>query len=138
VCRFVRAVKYSGRERSAYFRKANQALVIVQVEGLKGIENLEVILAVQGIDIVFIGPYDLSQARGVTGQIDHPAVQGKMKDVITAAGKKNIVVGTFVDTIENALKLKWKETGVQYLSYSVDVGISYEACRNIVNAISGK
>jgi 4-hydroxy-2-oxoheptanedioate aldolase len=136
VCRFVRAVKYSGRERSAYFRKANQALVIVQVEGLKGIENLEAILAVQGIDIVFIGPYDLSQARGVTGQIDHPAVQGKMKDVITAAGKKNIVVGTFVDTIENALK--WKETGVQYLSYSVDVGIFYEACRSIVSAISGK
>jgi 4-hydroxy-2-oxoheptanedioate aldolase len=136
VCRFVRAVKYSGRERSAYFRKANQALVIVQVEGLKGIENLEAILAVQGIDIVLIGPYDLSQARGVTGQIDHPAVQGKMKDVITAAGKKNIVVGTFVDTIENALK--WKETGVQYLSYSVDLGIFYEACRSIVSAISGK
>jgi 4-hydroxy-2-oxoheptanedioate aldolase len=135
VCRFVRAAKYSSLERSAYFRKANQALVIVQVEGLKGIENLEAILAVQGIDIVFIGPYDLSQARGVTGQIDHPAVQGKMKDVITAAGKKNIVVGTFVDTIENALK--WKETGVQYLSYSVDVGIFYEACRSIVSAISG-
>jgi 4-hydroxy-2-oxoheptanedioate aldolase len=136
VCRFVRAVKYSGRERSAYFRKANQALVIVQVEGLKGIENLEAILAVQGIDIVFIGPYDLSQARGVTGRVDHLAVQANMQDVITAAGKKNIVVGTFVDTIENALK--WKETGVQYLSYSVDVGIFYEACRSIVNAISGK
>jgi len=84
---------------------------------------------------VFIGPYDLSQALGVTGQVDHPAVQGKMKDVITAAGKKNIVVGTFVDTIENAHK--WKETGVRYLSYSVDVGIFYEACRSIVSAISG-
>jgi 4-hydroxy-2-oxoheptanedioate aldolase len=136
VCRFVRAEKYSSRERSAFFRKAKQALVIVQVEGLKGIENLGAILAVQGIDIVFIGPYDLSQALGVTGQIDHPAVQGKMKDVVTAAGKKDIVVGTFVDTIENAHK--WKETGVQYLSYSVDVGIFYEACRSIVSAISGK
>ena len=136
MCRFVRAAKYSGRERSAHFRKANQALVIVQVEGLKGIENLEAILAVQGIDIVLIGPYNLSQALGVTGQVDHPVVQGKMKDVVTAAGKKNIVVGTFVDTIENVHK--WKETGVQYLSHSVDVGISYEACRNIVNAISGK
>jgi 4-hydroxy-2-oxoheptanedioate aldolase len=115
VCRFVRAAKYSGRERSAYFQKANQALVIVQVEGLKGIENLEAILAVQGIDIVLIGPYNLSQARGVTGQVDHPVVQGKMKDVVTAAGKKNIVVGTFVDTIENALNMEGNGSPVPLL-----------------------
>ena len=38
VCCFVRAAKYSSLERSAYFRKANQALVIVQVEGPKGMK----------------------------------------------------------------------------------------------------
>jgi 4-hydroxy-2-oxoheptanedioate aldolase len=135
VCRFVRAAEYSNLERTLYFSRANQNLVIVQVEGLKGIENLDEILRVNGIDIVFIGPYDLSQALGVGGQIDHPAVQAEMRNVIKAAQEKSIVVGTFVDTIENATK--WRETGVQYLSYSVDVGIFYEACRSIVARTRG-
>ena len=135
VCRFVRASRYSSIERSEYFEQANQTLVIVQVEGLEGIANLEAILEVAGIDIVFIGPYDLSQSLGVTGEIDHPAVQEKMREVIAAASEKNIVVGTFVDTIENAVK--WKETGIRYLSYSVDMGIFYEACRSIVSAVGG-
>jgi 4-hydroxy-2-oxoheptanedioate aldolase len=133
VCRFVRAAEYSNIERSEYFKQANETLVIVQVEGLKGIENLGGILEVEGIDVVFIGPYDLSQALGVGGQVDHPAVEGKMKDVTKAAGRKNIVVGTFVDTIENAAK--WKNAGVQYLSYSVDVGIFSEACKSIISSI---
>jgi len=136
VCRFVRASNYSSIERSAYFRQANRTLVIVQVEGLKGIENLRDILAVEGVDIVFIGPYDLSQSMGVAGQIDHPSVQEKMREVIAAAAQRKVVVGTFVDTVENALK--WKKTGVQYLSYSVDAGIFYEACRSIVSAVGGR
>lgn len=45
------------------------------------------------------------------------------------------VVGTFVDTIENAHK--WRETGVQYLSYSVDVGIFYESCKHLITSIMG-
>lgn len=135
VCRFVRAADYSSLERASYFKQANEALVIVQVEGLKGIENVNGILDTEGVDIVFIGPYDLSQSLGVAGQIDHPAVQDGMRNVIEAAQKKNIVVGTFVDTIENANK--WRDIGVQYLSYSVDVGIFYEACKSIVLAIGG-
>jgi 4-hydroxy-2-oxoheptanedioate aldolase len=133
VCRFVRAAEYSNIERSTYFKQANETLVIVQVEGLRGIENLERIVDVEGIDVVFVGPYDLSQSLGVGGQIDHPAVEEKMHDVTKAASRKNIVVGTFVDTIENAAK--WKNAGVRYLSYSVDVGIFYEACKRIVSSI---
>jgi 4-hydroxy-2-oxoheptanedioate aldolase len=133
VCRFVRAAEYSNIERSQYFKQANEILVVIQVEGLRGIENLDGILEVDGIDVIFIGPYDLSQALGVGGQIDHPAVEEKMKDVTRAARRRSLVVGTFVDTIENALK--WKRAGVQYLSYSVDVGIFYEACKDIVSAV---
>lgn len=130
VCRFVRAAQYSGLERSLYFSRANSTLVIIQVEGLNGVANLHDILAVEGLDVVFIGPYDLSQALGVGGQIDHPSVQEEMRKVIRTAKEKRVVVGTFVDTIENAIK--WRETGVQYLSYSVDVGIFYEACTGIL------
>ncbi|HEY3426461.1 MAG TPA: aldolase/citrate lyase family protein, partial [Negativicutes bacterium] len=59
--RYVRAAQYSAADKFAYFANANQeTTVIVQVEGKEGIENLAEILTVEGIDVLFIGPYDLS------------------------------------------------------------------------------
>ena len=49
-----------------------------------------------------------------------------MREIIAACKQQGIAVGTFSDTIENARK--WREAGVQYLSYAADVGIFYEAC----------
>lgn len=131
VCRFVRAANYSSTDRFEYFKQANENLIILQLEGKEAIDNIEDILSVKGIDIIFIGPYDLSQSLGVPGQVDHPEVHDKMKYIISKAKEKGIVVGTFVDNKKNLLL--WKDIGVQYLSYSVDVGIFYECCRNIVN-----
>lgn len=130
VCRFVRAAKYSSKDRFEYFKEANENLIILQLEGREAIENLEDILNVKGIDIIFIGPYDLSQSLGVPGQVDHPEVHNKMKHIISEAKKKGIVVGTFVDNMKNAKM--WSGIGVQYVSYSVDVGLFYEHCRNLV------
>lgn len=130
VCRFVRAAHYSATERSEYFRTANQTLVILQLEGQEAIRNLDEILAVEGIDIIFIGPYDLSQSLGVPGQVTHPSVIAKMKEITARCAALGITVGTFVDT--PATCAMWRDAGVKYLSYSVDVGIFYEACKNIV------
>lgn len=132
VCRFVRAANYSSMERSEYFKNANQILVILQLEGQKAIDNLDEILAVPGIDIIFIGPYDLSQSLGVPGQVTHPTVIAKMKEIANRCAELGIIVGTFVDTPETCAM--WKDAGVKYMSYSVDVGIYYEACKAIVDA----
>lgn len=43
----------------------------MQIEGQQAISQLDEILKVDGIDLVFIGPYDLSQSIGIPGQIDH-------------------------------------------------------------------
>ena len=134
VCRFVRAANYSMLDRYEYFKKANECLVILQVEGQEGINNIDEILSVEGIDILFIGPYDLSQSLGVPGQIMHEKVVEHMKYIIDKANEKGVIIGTFVDTIENALY--WKSVGVKYLSYSVDVGIFADACKNIVSNLN--
>lgn len=129
VCRFVRAAGYSSVDKAQYFQEANDALVIVQLEGQEAVANLDAILDVEGIDILFIGPYDLSQSLGVPGQTTHPSVISQMEKIVLKAKEKNVLVGTFTDS-SDTLKM-WNRAGVQYLSYSVDMGIFCDACKTI-------
>lgn len=133
VCRYVRAAEYSSLDKSQYFKEANLAMVILQIEGIQGIHNLDEILSVPGIDIIFIGPYDLSQSLGVPGDVHHPKVIEQMRIIIQKADAFGISVGTFVDTPKDALY--WKSLGIKYIANSVDVGIFYDACREITSAI---
>ena len=133
VCRFVRAADYSAKDRYDYFESSKDILVILQLEGIDAIKNLDEIIKVEGVDILFIGPYDLSQSLGLPGQVNHPQVVEAMKKIVEKAKKENIVIGCFTDTIED-LKM-WKDLGLQYLSYSVDVGIFIDACKQIKSRI---
>jgi 4-hydroxy-2-oxoheptanedioate aldolase len=135
VCRFVRAAHYSSTPRNDYFRLANEALVILQVEGKQVINELDSILGVEGLDILFVGPYDLSQSLGVPGQVSHPTVIEAIKNITEKAKKAGVVIGVFCDTYESAAL--WRNAGIQYLSYSVDVGIFTEACAAIVRELKG-
>ena len=109
-------------------------MIIIQLEGKEAILDIENILKVEGIDIVFIGPYDLSQSLGVPGQISHPIVIEAMNDIVKRARSLGIVVGTFTDTLQSAQM--WKKAGVQYISYSVDVGLFTDVCSQMVNELN--
>ena len=125
VCRYVRAAEYSSMNKTDYFRRANEALLIIQIEGQAALDHLDEILAVDGIDIVFVGPYDLSQSLGVPGEVEHPLVVEKMKQIVGECLKKNVFVGNFTETVPQTEM--WAAQGLRYMSYSVDVGIIYEA-----------
>lgn len=130
VCKYVRAAKYSSIPKDTYFKVANQnTMVIIHIEGIEGINNIDEILEVEGLDVIFIGPYDLSQSLGIPGDIDNILVEDKMKEVVDKARNKGKIVGTFVDNLDGARK--WKSYGVQYISYSVDVGIIYDSFKKI-------
>ncbi len=131
VCRFVRAAGYSSMEKSDYFRRANEALLIIQIEGQAALENLNDILAVDGVDIVFVGPYDLSQSLGVPGEVEHPLVIEKMRQIVQACLDRGVFVGNFTETIPQAEM--WTGLGLRYMSYSVDVGILYEAGKALMS-----
>ena len=137
VCRFVRAAQYTHTDRFDYFRRANEdTTVIVHIEGREGVERIDEILAVPGVDVAFVGPYDLSQSLGVPGQVDHPEVARAMKEVIEKARARGVAVGTFVDN--EAAAWRWMEAGVQYISYSVDVGLIYQMTRELTARLRGR
>lgn len=133
VCRFVRAAEFSNKDRYAYFKEANERYLILQLEGVEAVNNIEEIVEVEGIDIIFLGPYDLSQALGVGGQIDHPIVIEKMTSIISMCKERQIKTGVFTDRIDSAKE--WVRLGVDYISFSVDVGILQDACKHIVQEV---
>ena len=134
VCRYVRAANYSSMDKFKYFKSANkETMIIAHIEGVEGINNLDEILSVSGIDVIFIGPYDLSQSLGIPGQVNDPLVVEKMKEVVLKCMQNKVAVGTFADDVETAKS--WVSLGVQYMSFSVDVGILYNASKNIVGKL---
>lgn len=135
LCRFVRAADYSQMPKDDYLKTANEDIIVIaHLEGVEGFRNLEEILTVDGIDVLFIGPYDLSQSLNIPGQIHNPILIEKMKVITEKAKMKGKIVGTFVETIEDAIF--WKKQGVHYLSYSVDVGLILEKFSSIVNSMN--
>lgn len=136
VCRFVRAADYSNMDRYTYFESSKDIIIILQLEGIEAIKNLGEILDVEGVDILFIGPYDLSQSLGIPGQVNNEIVVNAMREIVEKAKTKGKCIGTFVDAIDD-LKM-WRDLGVQYLSYSVDIGVFMDACQQLYSSFTNE
>lgn len=87
----IRATGY-GAQAAEYLRNVNERMfVICQIESARALDNLDDILAVDGVDMLFIGPSDLSGSLGYPGEVDHPEVLRRIAEVeagTKAAGKK--------------------------------------------------
>jgi 4-hydroxy-2-oxoheptanedioate aldolase len=136
VCRFVRAAEYTHIPSPEHFAGSNErVLPVLHIEGQAGVAALPQILEVPNLGVVFLGPYDLSQSCGVPGEVTHPLVVEKMREAVALARSRGVVVGTFVDNAERARV--WREAGVGYICYSVDVGLLYEKSAEVVKALRG-
>lgn len=77
-----------------YLRRANEAVFIsVQIETTEALEALDEIVRVPRLDSIVIGPYDLSGALGVLGDVEHPKVVEAVQRIIAAAHSAGIWVG---------------------------------------------
>jgi 4-hydroxy-2-oxoheptanedioate aldolase len=90
-----------------------ETLLIVQVETPASIAQLPSILEVPGIDVIFIGPNDLSLSLGYPGEMQHPKVQQAFDTVISAVAKTDKALGVLVPNVEAALE--WQQKGVRYI-----------------------
>ncbi len=130
ICRFVKAAEFGNKDKNSYFEFENKKTLILQVEGIVGIQNLEGILSVEGIDFIFIGPYDLSQSLGLPGEIFNTCVLDEIEKIIKASRSKNKKIGIFTDTKEGLLK--YKSLGAEMIAYSVDINIYLNALKEIL------
>jgi 4-hydroxy-2-oxoheptanedioate aldolase len=96
-------------------------MVACYCETLAAINKINEIAAVEGVDIIFIGPYDLSQALGVIGEPNHPKVLAAINTIITAVRSAGKVVGTIASDADQAAALIAK--GIQYICLSSDLAM---------------
>ena len=88
---------FSANEVEKYIEHANNfTLGMIIIESLKGLENLDEILQVEGIDIIFFGSFDLSQALGHPGQTRHPKVLEVITEGIDKVNRANKCAGAYL------------------------------------------
>lgn len=111
-----------------YLHEANESVsLLVQVETVTGLQHLDAIAAVEGVDGVFIGPADLAASMGFLGQPSHPEVRSAIEDAIACIGAAGKAPGILA-TDEN-LARRYIELGASFVAVGVDTTILASATR---------
>lgn len=116
-----RAAGY-GRNFEAYFTGWNDAVsVIAQIEHIDAVPCADAIARIDGIDGLFIGPYDMSASMGIAGQLAHPDLLQNVDRVVAAARAAGKRAGFHVVPVDEQGALAMLDRGATFLAYSADV-----------------
>ena len=122
-----------GQKEKQYLKIANDAMVVVIIiETKEGVQNIDEILEVPGIDVVAVGEFDLSAALGVLGQIDNPLVLNATRRVEEACKKKNINFASWANDkaeIEEAIK-----RGSNFVELAGDADLIWRGSESLLKA----
>ena len=111
-----------GRDFDSYIKTwASQAVFIPQIEHIDAIAEVSAIAAIDGVDALFVGPYDLSASMGLAGQFDEPAVVNAINAIVAATKVAGKVAGFHSVTAEVSSALQRIAQGVTFLAFSSDV-----------------
>jgi len=107
-------------ETRDYLAERNKdCIVMIGIESVPAIENLEAILDVPGVDVVFVGPHDLSITVGVPEQYDHPEFERAMGRIMEVCGQRNVPVALHLFNQQQATH--WMQRGVRFVLHTTDV-----------------
>jgi len=117
-----------------YFAYANtNTTVVCMIESPIGVANVDAIAATPGVDVVWVGHFDLTQAMGIPAQFQHPDFLSAMHAVTAAARRHGKQAGIQPTRVEDARQ--WREIGFNVLSWSIDYAVYRTALVSGVNEI---
>jgi 4-hydroxy-2-oxoheptanedioate aldolase len=108
-------------------------MVIVQIESLAGVENLEGIASVPGLDVVCLGPQDLSISMDVHGNFSDPKFVETLQHIVDVCSKHNVATG-MVER-EPAAMERWYDMGMRFLVCNNDGNMIYQSASKDVAAL---
>lgn len=126
----VRAASY-GNNLKDYITTANdEVLVGVQIETVQALSNVEAIASTKGVDLVFVGPSDLTMSLGLLTDRGNPKVLESMQNVVEICEKLGKIPGTLAATAEEAKK--WQKLGYRFISLGSDSKYLFQGAKAFV------
>ncbi|MDQ3694256.1 MAG: aldolase/citrate lyase family protein [Chloroflexota bacterium] len=110
-----------------------EVLILAQIETAAGVDHVEEIAKVDGIDVLWIGHFDLSVSLGVPAQFDHPLFTGAVERVIAAAKAANKTAGIMTGNVQTGRDQI--ALGFRMLAYSGDVMIYGDGLKQGIDAL---
>lgn len=116
----VRAADFGqGIPLGEYIQQANaETMVVLQIESPEALAELPSIVEVRGVDVVFVGPTDLSHSLGLPGQIQHPTVQAAIQKILDVVAKSNVAFGILAGNA--AVAREWRSRGARYIVTTIE------------------
>jgi 2-keto-3-deoxy-L-rhamnonate aldolase RhmA len=115
-------------------RRANQeGLLLFQIETVAGVQNVEEIVAVEGVDVAWVGHGDLSVSMGLPYQFDHPEHVAALERVAAAARAAGKAAGRMVTDL--ATGQRWLERGYRMLAYGPETALLTRALREGIDGL---
>jgi 2-dehydro-3-deoxyglucarate aldolase/4-hydroxy-2-oxoheptanedioate aldolase len=105
-------------------------LVVVQFETTAAIERADEMLSLPGVDVIMVGPADLSISLGVPGQFDHPLMIETISRLIETCNRHGVVPG--IQTRSVAMAKQWVERGMRFVGVAAEYVLLLEKARETV------
>lgn len=103
----------------AYTERANrETLVVIHIETAEAVAAIDEYVAIDGVDVLFLGPTDLSQSLGFPGQTGHPDVVTAMERVAEAVVPSGKALGIFAGSA--AMTREWRDRGARYFTTGIE------------------
>lgn len=126
---YCRANAYGATLEEVVQTANDHTLVCVQIEHKTGVENINEIVSVPGIDAVFIGPYDLSASFGETGKFESPRMLAAKQRILSACLEHGIAPGIHVVQPDPEEVFRRMAEEYQLIAYSLDITMLMQACQ---------
>jgi len=134
VAHMVRAMNF-GLNAAEYLASSKNTLVgIVQVESEQALNSVDDIAAIDGIDVLFVGPSDLSMALGIFGQLDHPRFIDALKATAAAAKKAGKAAGILMRNPQEFKK--YYDLGFRFIACGADATFVASGARSTASTLS--
>ncbi len=108
-------------------------LAVVQFETVTAIENADELLALPGLDVIMVGPADLSIALGIPGEFEHPLLISTVEGLIEKCKRHGVVPG--IQTRSVAMAKAWADRGMRFVGSSAEHGLFLEKAKESVAAL---
>jgi len=108
-------------------------LAVVQFETVTAMERADELLSLPGLDVVMVGPADLSIALGIPGEFEHPLLISTVKELIEKCRRHGVVPG--IQTRSVAMAKAWAERGMRFVGAGAEHGLLLEKAKESVTAL---